>query len=143
MRNRKYHALSDIRRYLNDDLAALVSRKLPIHTEKNIQTFSGYKSSVCLCLLVPLTEIDDGFEEWIARFADLMRYLVENQMVGYAQLGQPFFLPLKGPTDENNTAILWHVFSDYSREELNDKLGANCFVKDGCLYGGLWPEILQ
>lgn len=91
--------------------------------------------------LAMVVNAEDGrvSDEDVRRFDRLIVYLIENRMVDYGTLADPLFMPLKS----GQLLMTWYVLSDYSREELNQKLGCECFVEEGEIYNGVWPQIAQ
>ena len=78
-------------------------------------------------------------DEDISRFERLIVHLIENHMVAHGVLADPLCIPLLN----GKIAIMWYVFSDYTREQLNEKLGCDCFVEEGEIYNDEWPEVVR
>lgn len=98
------------------------------------------KSYECLYLVkavVPPPNTVGIGDDDIARFSRLMTHLITNGMVGHASLCDPVAMPLTG----GRWALIWYVFSDHTREAINEHLGCECFVEEGGLYQGPWPEV--
>lgn len=95
----------------------------------------------CLYLAKVVASGDDGqlSQTDVDRFSRLMDHLISTGMVGHAVLADPIAIPMT----HHRHMMLWYVFSDYTREELNTKLGCDCFVEEGGLYKGPWPSIVS
>lgn len=97
------------------------------------------KEHQCLYLMQVVPDVGgDVDEDDITRFSALLTHLITTKLVAHGVLADPVQLKLAG----SRWALIWYVFSDYTREELNAKLGCDCFVEEGGIYAGPWPAVV-
>lgn len=76
------------------------------------------------------------------RFLPVLDRLIEERRVGHALLGPLMLVPLISAADgARRFMLVLYIFSDYTREELNEYLGWGCFFEEGEI-PEVWPEEL-
>jgi hypothetical protein len=124
---------------LSPGLQAMICEHLSLAYSTNIKVDDKENPWRPCLFMSQVVEPENGeiCDEDIARLERLMTYLLQDGLVAHAMLSDPMSLPLK----DEKIAILWYVFSDYSREWLNNRLGCECFVEEGALHFGAWPQV--
>lgn len=101
-----------------------------------VEKFDGVPRS-CQYLTITLPS-EDGkpTQEHLERFGMLINNLIKWKLVFPAMLAEPMCVEMT----DGRILLVWYPFSPFSRAELNEKLGCDCFVVEGSSYDGPWPK---
>lgn len=85
--------------------------------------------------------VDELPDKWVRRFALLVDRLAETGRIKYGTLGSPISMVLADISPDRRLMAALYCFSDFDREELNEWLGNEAFIKEGGIGTDDWSGL--